>query len=271
MIEQHIEESIRAIRTRTDLIPELALILGTGLGELAEELQDAVFIPYGDIPHFCVSTAPSHKGRLAIGRLGGKVVMCMQGRVHFYEGYSMADITYPIKVFRKMGIGTILLTNSCGGLNPDFKPGDLMVITDHINYMGTNPLIGANDDSMGPRFPDMSKIYKKELRDLAHSAAKELGLSLREGIYVSYMGPSFETPAEIRLFQSFGGSAVGMSTVPEAIIANWCGMKVLAISCVTNLAAGILDQPLTGEEVIEVANEAGVRFRKLLKAIVSKL
>lgn len=271
MLKEKIDETLLYIKSRTDLTPDLALVLGTGLGELAEELENAVFIPYGDIPHFAVSTAPSHKGRLAVGKMGGKTVVCMQGRLHYYEGHSMEDITYPIKVFHQWGIETVILTNSCGGLDPNFTPGDLMVITDHINYMGVNPLRGPNDDFLGPRFPDMCKVYKKELRDVAHAAARKAGIPLKEGIYIGYMGPSFETPAEIRLFQSFGGTAVGMSTVPEAIVANWCGMKVLAMSCVTNLAAGILDQPLTGEEVMEVAGKAGAKFQVLLKQIIEMI
>jgi purine-nucleoside phosphorylase len=268
---QYAGETAASIRGRTRLKPEIGLVLGSGLGPLGEQLEDQVVIPYGDIPHFVKSTAPDHKGRLIIGRLAGKTVFCMQGRFHYYEGYSMAEITYPVRVMNMLGIKTLILTNACGGLNREFSPGDLLLITDHINFMGTNPLIGPNAEGFGPRFPDMSKAYTPELADHARSAAKDLGIALREGVYLGYSGPSFETPAEIRLFQSFGASAVGMSTVPEAIVARHCGMKILALSCITNLAAGILDRIITSEEVTEAAGKAAEKFGRLLAETIRRI
>ena len=271
MLNRHTEETVAYIRSKTDLTPEIGLVLGSGLGALGDSLEDACAIPYEDIPHFVKSTAPGHKGRIIIGRLHGKPVLCMQGRFHYYEGYTMQQITYPIRVMSRMGIQTLVITNACGGLNPTFTPGDLMVITDHINFMGSNPLIGPNEDEFGPRFNDMTHTYTKELVSLAMQTAAKLQIPLRQGTYVSYSGPSFETPAEIRMFQMMGGSAVGMSTVPEAIVARHCGMRILAISCITNLAAGILDVPLSGEEVIEVAGRVGHTFQRLISEIVHKM
>jgi len=266
-----IDETVAYLRAKTDLRPEIGLVLGSGLGMLGEELEDKLCIPYGEIPHFVTSTAPGHNGRMIIGRLRGRVLLCMQGRFHYYEGYTMRQITYPVRVMRALGIEKLILTNSCGGLDPNFTPGDLMLITDHINFMGDNPLIGPNEERFGTRFPDMTRVYTRALQQLARDAAKSLGVDLREGVYISYSGPSFETPAEIRMFQKLGGSAVGMSTVPEAIVAAHGGMQVLAISCVTNLAAGILDVPLSGEEVMEVAAGAGKSFVGLLREIVGRM
>ncbi len=271
MLQKKVEETVSFIRSKTSLQPEIALVLGSGLGALGEQLEEACAIPYEEIPHFARSTAPGHKGRLIIGRLKGKILLCMQGRFHYYEGYTMQQVTYPVRVMKALGIGTLILTNSCGGLNPDFDPGDLMVITDHINYMGANPLIGPNEDAFGTRFPDMTRAYSRDLVALAKATAKGMGITLHEGIYLGYSGPSFETPAEIRMFKQLGASVVGMSTVPEAIVASHCRMNLLAISCVTNLAAGILDVPLTGEEVIEVANQAGKKFTGLLAEIVGRM
>ncbi|MDR0584876.1 MAG: purine-nucleoside phosphorylase [Treponema sp.] len=270
-ISEYADETAAFICGRAGPGPEIGLVLGSGLGPLGEKLEYPVVIPYGDIPHFVKSTAPDHKGRLITGRLGGKTVFCMQGRFHYYEGYSMAEITYPIRVMNRLGIKTLILTNACGGLNREFAPGDLLLITDHINFMGMNPLIGPNAAGFGPRFPDMSRVYTPALADCARSAARNLGITLREGVYLGYSGPSFETPAEIRLFQSFGASAVGMSTVPEAIVARHCGMKILALSCITNLAAGILDQPIRSEEVTEAAGRAGERFGRLLEEILRRI
>lgn len=271
MLKQMTEETARYIQSKTDLRPKIAMVLGSGLGGLGEALEDAVAIPYEEIPHFVKSTAPGHKGRILVGKLQGVPVLCMQGRFHFYEGYTMQQITYPVRAMKTMGVETIVLTNACGGLDPSFTPGDLMLVTDHINFQGTNPLIGANEDDFGTRFPDMTRVYTREWQDLARAAAKDLGVKLQEGTYISYTGPSFETPAEIRLFQSWGGGVVGMSTVPEAIVAAHSGVKVLAISCVTNLAAGILDVPLSGDEVIEVADRVGKTFAGLLTEIVKRM
>jgi len=271
MLKQKIAETITFLNSKTGLRPDLALVLGSGLGELGRQIEDAVVIPYSEIPHFKQSTAPGHNGALIIGTLQGKNVVCMQGRVHFYEGYSMQEITYPVRVFSAWGVETLILTNSCGGLDPDFTPGDLMVITDHINFMGANPLIGANEDDFGTRFPDMTETYTKELISLAKECAGDLELELKDGVYVSYSGPSFETPAEIRWFQTFGAQAVGMSTVPEAIVAHHCGMKLMAISCITNLAAGILEQPLSGEEVMVVANQVSGKFTGLIREVIRRM
>lgn len=255
------------IREKIAIAPKYGLVLGSGLGDFADNIDNPVVIPYGDIPNFPISTAPGHKSQLVIGELEGKPVVCMQGRFHYYEGYTMQEVTYPIRVMKELGVEKVILTNACGGLNPEFTPGDLMVIEDHINSMGDNPLIGPNMEEYGPRFLDMSQPYDQELIKLAHEAAKERGIDLKQGVYISYSGPSFETAAEIRKFRSDGGSAVGMSTVPEVIVARHCGMSVLAISCITNLGTGILDQPLSGEEVIEVAAKASEKFKGLLETI----
>jgi purine-nucleoside phosphorylase len=264
-------ESIGFIRSKTDLQPEIALVLGSGLGDMGEKLETPCFIPYGEIPHFAQSTAPSHKGRLIIGRLGGKTVLCMQGRFHYFEGYSLAEVTYPVRVMKARGIKTLILTNAAGGMKEEFRPGDLMLITDHINFLGNNPLIGPNAGDFGPRFPDMTRNYTPELQALARDSAAALDITLREGVYMAYMGPSFETPAEIRLFRSFGVSAVGMSTVPEAIVAGHSGLRLLAISCITNLAAGILDKPISSDEVEGIAGTAGEKFAALLTEIIRRM
>jgi purine-nucleoside phosphorylase len=281
-----VAETIAAIGGRTVLRPEIGLVLGSGLGGLgdiigrAEDPADPggpagpCVIPYGELPHFPRSTAPGHRGNLIIGKAPwpeGKTVFCMQGRFHYYEGYSMGEITYPVRVMAALGIRTLILTNAAGGLDPSFTPGDLMVVTDHINFTGNNPLIGPNADDFGPRFPDMSTIYTPELAETAKRCAAALGIPLREGVYLGYSGPSFETPAEIRVFQSFGAGAVGMSTVAEAIVARHCGMRILALSCITNLAAGLQDKALTAEEVTETAGRAGERFTRLVTEIIRNI
>lgn len=271
MLQQNIDETVHSIFARTALRPDTGLVLGSGLGALGDRLEEACILPYDEVPHFALSTAPGHKGRLIIGKLAGRAVLCMQGRFHYYEGYSMQQITYPVRVMKAMGIESLILTNSCGGLNPAFVPGDLMLITDHINFMGANPLTGPNEDAFGDRFPDMTRVYSREFAAIAKAAAKDLSITLHEGVYLGYGGPSFETPAEIKMFRTMGASVVGMSTVPEAIVASHCRMKLLAISCVTNLASGILDVPLTGEEVIEVANQAGEKFTGLLAEIIRRM
>lgn len=268
MLLERVSESVKYIESITNLKPKIGIILGTGLGDFVEKMENKVVIPYEDIPNFPVSTAPGHQGRLILGECMGKIVYCMQGRFHYYEGYSMEQVTFPIKVMQKLGIEKVIITNAAGGLNPEFTPGDLMVIDNHINFMGDNPLIGKNDENFGERFVDMSQPYDKELIEVAHKAAENTQLSLRQGVYVSYTGPSFETAAEIKMFYSLGGSAVGMSTVPEVIVANHGGLKVLAISCITNLGTGILDNPLSVEEVFETATKVGVKFRNLLENII---
>ncbi len=254
-----------------DFRPEIGIILGSGLGEFADEHCDyAIF--YSDIPNFLKSTVKGHKGRLVFAEIEGKKVVMMQGRNHYYEGHSMAEITYPIKVMRRLGVETLILTNAAGGVNENFKASDLMFITDHINNMGSNPLIGANDDSFGERFPDMSEIYKKDLIAIADKCAEKLGIVPQHGVYMAGSGPSYETPAEIRMAGILGADAVGMSTVPEAIVANYCGMKVLGISCISNLAAGVKGaQKLSHAEVIETTNAAKTGFKALLKEIVTDI
>jgi len=250
---------------------EVGLILGSGLGDYAGEIADAKSLAYSDIPGFPVSTVPGHAGRFVLGTLHGKRVIMMQGRFHYYEGYSMQDIALPVRVMQLLGVKTLIVTNACGGVNLEFAPGDLMVISDVLSLTADNPLIGKNLDAFGPRFPDMSCIFDKTLRALAHETAKKLGFALREGVYMQFTGPCFETPAEIRMARILGADAVGMSTVPEAIAARHGGMQVLGISCITNMAAGILDQPLCHEEVTETANRVKGRFKALLDGIIESM
>lgn len=250
---------------------DIGVILGSGLGEYARALTDAVRLPYGEIPGFPHSTVAGHAGMLCCGTLHGKRVMMMQGRFHFYEGYSMKDVTLPVRVMQKIGVKTLIVTNACGGINVSFKPGDLMVISDIFSMTAQNPLIGANLDAFGPRFPDMSCAFDKELRALAHACAKAQGFALQEGVYAQMTGPCYETPAEIRLLRILGADAVGMSTVPEVIVARHGGMRVLGISCITNMAAGILDQPLNHEEVTQTADRVKDQFRSLLDAVIERM
>ena len=271
MLLNRVEETVSYIQSKTGKKPETAIVLGSGLGQLADKLEDAVVIPYEELPHWKSSTAPGHNGRLLFGTLGGKEVVCMQGRLHYYEGYSMEDITYPVRVMAKLGVKNLLLSNAAGGINTDFAPGQLMLITDHINFLGRNPLMGPNEADFGVRFCDMSYAYHPELRRLALEAAEELGQNLAQGVYVATTGPSYETPAELRMFRMWGASAVGMSTVPEVIVANHSGLRVMGISCITNMAAGVLDQPLTEEEVLETGAKSGAAFQALMTRIVEKL
>lgn len=258
------------IKQRTGEI-EIGLVLGSAQGALAEEIQNPTVLSYGDIPGFAVSTAPAHAGRLVIGDLDGKRVACMQGRLHCYEGHAPADTVFPIQVMKFMGARAVIVTNAAGGVNTGFDPGDLMLITDHINLSGLNPLIGENDERIGPRFPDMSAAYTPALREIAARCAKELGITLREGVYLGCAGPNFETPAEIRAFRALGADAVGMSTVLEVIAAAHCGLNVLGISMITNMAAGVLDKPLDGEEVIEMGKIRGEESRRLIRSIIEKM
>ena len=266
-----VNETVQYIYGRTAYRPEIAIILGSGLGSLGDKLLDADVIPYEELPHWKSSTAPGHNGRLIFGMLGGKQVVCMQGRLHYYEGYTMEDTTYPIRVMAKLGIKNLLLSNAAGGINTEFTPGTLMLITDHINFLGRNPLMGPNEADFGVRFCDMSYAYAPHLREIALEAASELGQHLEQGVYVATTGPSYETPAEIRMFRIWGASAVGMSTVPEVIVANHSGMNVMGISCITNMAAGVLDQKLTEEEVLETGARVGAEFQALMTRIVEKL
>ena len=250
---------------------EIGLILGSGLGEYANEMTQAKCLAYSDIPGFPVSTVAGHAGQFVCGTLWGKRVIMMQGRFHYYEGYSMQDIALPVRVMQLLGVKTLIVTNACGGVNTNFVPGDLMVISDVLSLTADNPLIGRNLDAFGPRFPDMSCIFTKELRALAHETAEKLNLKLQEGVYMQFTGPCYETPAEIRMARILGADAVGMSTVPEAIAACHGGMKVLGISCITNMAAGILDQPLCHEEVTETANRVKGQFKALLDGIIAAM
>ena len=266
-----IQEAKAYIESKTDQKPTVGLVLGSGLGVMADQIENAVTIPYDEIPHFARSSAEGHANQLVIGQLSGITVAAMKGRFHFYEGFTLDEVTFPIRVMKALGIETVILTNAAGAINTDFSPGDLMLITDHINLTGKNPLIGPNNDELGPRFPDSSQIYTKELQDLALDVANDLNISLKKGVYAWWTGPSYETPAEVRMIRILGGDACGMSTVPESIVASHGGLKVLGISCLTNMAAGILDTPLSHDEVIAVANQAKEKFIKLIKGILEKL
>ena len=259
-----LEKCLRAVRDRTDFVPETALVLGSGLGDYARNMNVECEIPYGDIEGFPVSTAPGHDGRFIFGTIGDKKVVCMKGRIHFYEGYNISDVVLPTRLMRMMGAQILFLTNASGGIRKDFKAGDFMLVTDHISSFAPNPLIGANSDELGVRFPDMSHVYSPELREKIKKAARALDIDLKEGVYVQTTGPSYESPAEIQMFKLLGADAVGMSTVVEAIAGNHCGFKICCISCVCNLAAGIADHPLTGEEVIEAGKAAAPLFEKLV-------
>ncbi len=261
--------AVAAIRGLTAQRPTIAIVLGSGLGALANEVEVADHIPYERIPGWKRSTVPGHAGQLVIGKLAGKTVAVMQGRLHYYEGYDMQEITHPVRVFKALGIATIILTNACGGLNPTFRAGDLMVVADHINFMGHNPLRGANDEALGPRFPDMVGAYTEELRTIAH----QVDADLREGVYVAVGGPNFETPAELRMLRHWGADAVGMSTVPEVIVARHSGMRILAISTVTDMATGLpgLVDHVSHEEVLAIADRAGKRLGDVVKGVVGRL
>ena len=265
------DEAIRFIEEKTNgFKPEIGIILGSGLGELADEYCDLA-IPYSEIPGFIKSTISGHKGRLVFAEISGKKVVMMQGRNHFYEGHTMQEITYPVKVMKKLGVETLILTNAAGAVNESYRPSDLMILKDHINCIGSNPLIGPNDDSLGERFPDMSEVYKKDLRELAKKCAEELSIDIKEGVYLANSGPCYETPSEIHMARMFGADAVGMSTVPEAIVANYCGMRVLGISCISNAASSHDGDRLSHAEVIETTNKAKSKFKSFILKILAKL
>lgn len=253
-----------------DFKPEIGIILGSGLGELADEYCD-IAIPYSEIPGFEASTVSGHKSRLVFANINGKKVVMMQGRFHFYEGHSIQKVVFPVKVMKKLGVKTLIVTNAAGGVNPDFKPADLMIITDHINHMGVNPLIGPNDSGMGERFPDMSEVYTKKYVELAENIGKKLGIKLQKGVYIALTGPSYETPAEVRMARILGADAVGMSTVPEAVTASWAGMNVIGLSCICNSAAGVSTVGLSHADVIKAAGEAKDKFIKLVKEIIKEI
>jgi purine-nucleoside phosphorylase len=268
---EKITNAVTFLQTKYKQMPKIGLILGSGLGVLADEIKNPVKIPYSEIPDFPISTVAGHAGQLVFGLLEGVEVVAMQGRFHYYEGYSFDKVTFPVRVMKGLGVETLFVTNAAGGINENFAPGDLMLISDHINNMGSNPLIGPNDDRLGVRFPDMSEAYSKELRDIAKEKATKLNLNIKEGVYVAFTGPTYETPAEIRAFRTLGADAVGMSTVPEVIVARHSGIKVLGISCITNMAAGILDQPLSHEEVIDTTERVKANFLMYVKELVKTI
>jgi purine-nucleoside phosphorylase len=264
-------EAADYIRQKTSLQPRLGLILGSGLGAFADELTDRVYLPYSGIQHFPISSAEGHAGNLVIGEVGDIPVAVMQGRVHYYEGHTTARVAFPMRVFCRLGIEGVLLTHAAGGIAPSLKQGGLVVLSDHINLQGTNPLIGPNDARFGPRFPDMTEAYAKNWRKLAVAEGKAVGVDIQEGVYAAVPGPSYETPAEIRFLRTIGADVVGMSTVAEVIVARHCGMKVLAISVVTNMAAGILDQPINHAEVLETGHRIRGQFSEMLRRLIPKL
>ncbi|MCR6096595.1 purine-nucleoside phosphorylase [Salipaludibacillus agaradhaerens] len=266
-----IKEAKEYIESKLTVKPTIGLILGSGLGVLADDIKDPVTIPYKDIPGFPQSTVTGHKGQFVIGELEGKIVAAMQGRFHYYEGYTMALVTLPVRVMKAMGVDNLIVTNAAGGINESYQPGDLMIIKDHINMFGTNPLIGPNEEGVGVRFPDMSQAYTPKLVELAENVAEALSIDVHKGVYVGNTGPAYETPAEVRMLRTLGGDAVGMSTVPEVIVARHSNMSVLGISCISNMAAGILDQPLTHDEVMETTERVKVNFLNFVKATIKRL
>lgn len=266
-----IDEAVRIIRQHTDLVPEVGMILGSGLGDYADRIENPVKIPYQDIPNFPVSTVAGHAGQFVLGNRNGKTVIAMQGRIHYYEGYTQRQITLPVRIMKRLGVQNMLLTNACGGVNLSFAPGTLMMISDHINYSGSNPLLGPNFEIDGLRFPDVSRVYPKELRDKLRQCAAREGIALQEGVYMMFSGPCYETPAEVRMARTLGADAVGMSTVPEGIVCAHCGIPVLGISCITNYAAGILDQPLSHQEVVETAARVKDTFVQVVDLILKEV
>lgn len=269
--QEQYQESGAAITAALGGIPKIAIILGSGLGILADQAEHSVSLPYADIPHFCHSTAPGHAGRLVKGSLAGVPVLLLQGRLHYYEGYAFSDTVYPIQVLRLLGLETLIVTNAAGGINTAFSPGDLMLITDHIKLSALSPLRGKNPDFLGPRFPDMTYAYDRKLAQAARDCANAAGIALREGVYAYMSGPQFETPAEIRMLRFLGADAVGMSTVAEVIAARHCGLRVLGLSCISNMAAGILDQPITSAEVNETGQRAQAAFGTLVRGILQTI
>jgi purine-nucleoside phosphorylase len=268
---ERIEEAAAGIRARCGALPTTAIVLGSGLGDFADTLRDAISAPYETLPHWPMSGVIGHAGRLVIGDVAGKRVAALSGRAHLYEGHDPGSVVFATRVMGRLGVRQIILTNAAGGINTGFAQGALMVIDDHISLLTTNPLLGPNDERFGPRFPDMSEVYSQRLRAIADAAAKAKGVPVSHGIYVVLHGPSYETPAEIRFLRAMGGDAVGMSTVPEAIAARHMGMEVLGISCITNMAAGVLPQPLVHEEVLETARRVRGSFIALLEGIIERL
>ena len=267
-LSTRIQNAVDYIRSRTSVEPDFGMILGSGLGDFADTLQDRLVIPFTDIPDFPAATVPGHTGAFVFGTKHGRRVVCLQGRLHYYEGHPMPILTMPVRIMARLGVKLLVLTNAAGGVNGAYRPGDLMLITDHINYSGSNPLIGVNDPELGPRFPDVTDLYSAGLRLKIKLAAVEAGIGLRQGVYMMFSGPSYETPAEIRMARLLGADAVGMSTVPEAIVAAQCGLRCLGISCITNLAAGVSPNKLSHQEVMETAALAHDKFHGLLDLIL---
>jgi len=267
---QKIKEASEYLASKGVKQPEIGLILGSGLGELADEAESKLEIPYEEIPSFPVSTVEGHAGQLIYGVLGGKRVLAMQGRFHFYEGYSMKEVTFPVRVMKELGVHSLLVTNAAGGVNESFAQGDLMIINDHVNMMGSNPLLGANDGELGERFLDMSEAYDKNYQEIIRNTASKQDINMKEGVYLGLSGPTYETPAEIRMVRTLGGDAVGMSTVPEVIAAKHSKLRVGGISCITNLAAG-MQETLNHEEVVETTNKVKGKFKKLVNEVISAI
>lgn len=270
-IKQKVTEAAEYLQSLRLVHPEVGLILGSGLGQVAEEVKDRLVVPYQNIPHMPVSTVSGHAGRLVIGSWSGHQVACFQGRFHYYEGYSMGEVTFPVRLLAALGTKILLVTNAAGGINPSFDPGDLMLITDHINFTGTNPLIGPNDSSLGPRFPSMTSVYDRQLITLVQSVAAEQGIELKRGTYIAVSGPSFETPAELKAFARWGADAVGMSTVPEVIVASHANLRVLAISAITNTAQGEAHEAAQHGQVLDVAGKIGPSLARLLAGVCARL
>jgi purine-nucleoside phosphorylase len=268
---ERVEQAAAHIRGRCATIPETAIVLGSGLGDFADTLLEAISTPYADVPHWPPSNVVGHTGRLVIGRVGSTPVAALSGRVHFYEGHNLGTVVFATRVMVRLGVKRVILTNAAGGINTAFAQGGLMIIDDHINMLGSNPLIGPNDERFGPRFPDMTEVYSKRLRDVADQAARVKGVAVSHGVYVAVHGPSYETPAEIRFYRQMGADAIGMSTVPEAIAARHMGADVLGLSCISNMAAGILPQPIVHDEVIATMQRIRSSFISLLEGIIERL
>lgn len=269
-IYEKILNCYKCVRSKTDFVPKVAIVLGSGLGDYAKNIKIEMELSYSDIEDFPVSTVPGHAGKFIFGYVDKVPVVCMKGRVHYYEGYPISDVVLPIRLMKLLGAEILFLSNAAGGVNTDFTPGDLMMIKDHIALFTPNPLLGSNVEELGTRFPDMSNVYDKDLQEIIRNTAKENGISIREGVYTYLTGPSYESPADIRALRVLGTDAVGMSTVPEAIAANHCGFKICGISCITNMAAGVLDQPLNHKEVQETADKSAKFFQKLVTESVKK-
>ena len=266
-----VQQAADLLRSRISAVPDVAIVLGSGLGDFADGLRDSLTTPYAEIPNWPASAVIGHAGKLVVGTLAGKRVAALSGRAHFYEGHDLRTVTFATRVLGRLGVKTLVLTNAAGGINISFRPGTLMVIDDHINLLGSNPLLGPNDDRFGVRFPDMTEVYSRRLRDIADIAARARGVNIAHGVYVALHGPSYETPAEIRFLRTIGADAVGMSTVPEALVARHMNMDVLGISCITNPAAGVLPEPLHHDEVMEVARRVTGEFSALLEGIIERL